>query len=59
MAKEEGSVAAKELLEEVNREMRRSAWVPERVSRPPMAVMALGVPGGGKPPQHLPIPYPR
>jgi hypothetical protein len=56
---EEGSAAAEELLEEVNREMRRSAWVRERASRPPMAVMALGVPGGRDPPQQLPIPYPR
>jgi hypothetical protein len=55
----EGSAEAEELLEEVNREMRRSAWVWERATRPPMAVMALGVPGGRDPPQQLPIPYPR
>jgi hypothetical protein len=58
MAKE-GSAVAEELLEDVNREMRRSAWVRERATRPPMVVMALGASGGRDPPQHLPIPYPR
>jgi hypothetical protein len=51
--------SAEELLEEANREVRRTAWLEERERRPPRVIMALGVPGRDRAPVLPPTPYPR
>jgi hypothetical protein len=51
--------SAEELLEEVNREVRRTAWLAERERRPVRVIMALGVPGRELALVLPPTPYPR
>jgi hypothetical protein len=51
--------SAEELLEEANREVRRTAWLAERERRPVRVIMALGVPGRERAPVLPLTPYPR
>jgi hypothetical protein len=50
--------STEEFMEEAVRAVRELDWVRNRETRPPMAVMALAVPGATLRPS-LPIPYPR